>query len=248
MLTLTAAAVAAPALHGTSVGAMFGREKIKAVAFDALTIFNTSAVSSAVKAFFPDKADALIAAWRARQFEYCWLRTLNRSYVDFWRVTEDALIFTCRAAKIDLPVEARAALMDAFLRLEPWPDAVAALRAMREAGLRLAYLSNFTPAMMTLNTDNAGVSYLFEHQLSTDRVRAFKPDPCAYRMAERAFGIARETIVFAAFAGWDVAGAKSFGLKTFWVNRAGAALEELGVAPDGAVPTLSEFAACVTAR
>jgi 2-haloacid dehalogenase len=42
----------------------------------------------------------------------------------------------------------------------------------------------------------------------------------------------REEIVFAAFAGWDVAGAKWFGYPTVWVNRLGAPAEELGVAPD----------------
>jgi len=39
--------------------------------------------------------------------------------------------------------------------------------------------------------------------------------------------------VGAAFAGWDAAGAKWFGYPTFWVNRLGAPVEELGVTPDG---------------
>jgi 2-haloacid dehalogenase len=61
-------------------------------------------------------------------------------------------------------------------------------------------------------------------------------------MAEMAFGLPRETIVFAAFAGWDAAGAKSFGLRTFWVNRFNAPLEELGVQPDASGETLVELA------
>ena len=243
LLAFSAAAVAAP----TVLGAAPRSRKIKAVAFDALTIFDLRPVTAAVKALFPDQGEALATAWRTRQFEYCWLRTLNRSYVDFWQVTEEALIFAFKAAKIDLPAATRAELMAEFLRLKPWPDAIAALQVMRDAGLRLAYLSNFTPRMMQVNTEAAGASGLFEHQLSTDRVQAYKPDPRAYEMAERAFGVAREEIVFAAFGGWDVAGAKSFGLETFWVNRADAVLEELGVKPDRVGRTLQDLAAYVTA-
>jgi 2-haloacid dehalogenase len=118
---------------------------------------------------------------------------------------------------------------------------------MREAGIRLAYVSDLTSQMLKVITENAGAAALFEHYLSTDAVKAFKPDPRAYQMAETAFELPREAIVFAAFGGWDAAGAKSFGLNTFWVNRFNAPLEELGVKPDGIGGTLIELAKYVTA-
>lgn len=247
LLALSATTVACAAAVGRGTGAYAAEAKIKAVAFDALTIFDLRNVAAAMKASFPEKGEELTAAWRTRQFEYCWLRTLNRTYVDFWQVTEQALIFTFKAAKVDLPTKTRAELMDAFLQVKPWPDVIAALQAMRGAGLRLAYLSNFTAQMMKVNTEHAGMSGLFEHYLSTDEVRAFKPDPRAYEMGERAFGLEREAILFAAFAGWDVAGAKSFGLRTFWVNRANAVPEEMGAEPDAVGRTLAELAAYATA-
>ena len=58
----------------------------------------------------------------------------------------------------------------------------------------------------------------------------------------------KEEIAFAAFAGWDVAGAKWFGYPTFWVNRVGAPLEELGVAPDGADTGLNDLVYFVDSR
>jgi 2-haloacid dehalogenase len=76
---------------------------------------------------------------------------------------------------------------------------------------------------------------------------ACKPDPRAYQMGVDAFGMAKEEIAFAAFAGWDAAGAKRFGYPTFWVNRANAPLEELGVAPDGTGTGLADLAAFVGA-
>jgi 2-haloacid dehalogenase len=113
---------------------------------------------------------------------------------------------------------------------------------MRDAGIRLAYVSNFTPTMLKLNSRNGDITDLFEYALSTDAVKAFKPDPRAYQMAESAFKMQRESIAFAAFGGWDAAGARSFGLHTFWVNRFNAPLEELGVKPDAEVGSLTELA------
>ena len=83
--------------------------------------------------------------------------------------------------------------------------------------------------------------------LSTDRVKAYKTDPRAYKMPEDAFKLPRKSIVFAAFGGWDAAGAKSFGLNTFWVNQVNATLEELGVKPDAIGRTLLDLAKYVTA-
>jgi len=49
----------------------------------------------------------------------------------------------------------------------------------------------------------------------------------------------KRDIVFAAFGGWDAAGAKSFGYPTVWVNRLNQPLEELGVHPDRTVADLN---------
>jgi 2-haloacid dehalogenase len=58
--------------------------------------------------------------------------------------------------------------------------------------------------------------------------------------------VRRDNIVFAAFGGWDAAGAKTFGLDTFWVNRLGAPIERLGARPDAVGGTLTELARYVT--
>jgi 2-haloacid dehalogenase len=86
--------------------------------------------------------------------------------------------------------------------------------------------------MLEAGITNSGLEGVFEHLLSTDEVKQFKPAPRAYQMAVDAFGLKREAIVFAAFAGWDAAGAKWFGFPTVWVNRLNAPVEELSAQPD----------------
>jgi phosphoglycolate phosphatase-like HAD superfamily hydrolase len=85
-----------------------------------------------------------------------------------------------------------------------------ALTKLRGAGLRLAFLSNFTPGMLNGCIKSAGLDGLFEHVLSTDAARTYKPDPRAYELGTAALDLPREQILFAAFAGWDAAGARSF--------------------------------------
>ena len=69
---------------------------------------------------------------------------------------------------------------------------------------------------LTANIKNAGVDGIVEHVISTDQARTYKPDPRAYQLGIETFGRKREQILFVPFAGWDAAGAKSFGYPTFW--------------------------------
>ena len=92
---------------------------VKAVAFDAFAIFDPRPVLARADAIFPG-AD-LSDEWRTRQFEYTWLRLAARHYADFWRVTEDALVFATNKLKLRLSPENRRALMNSYLELKPWP-------------------------------------------------------------------------------------------------------------------------------
>jgi 2-haloacid dehalogenase len=137
--------------------------------------------------------------------------------------------------------------MNAWLSLKPWSDSVPALQAMKSMGLRLALLSNFTPVMQRECVHGSGLDGVFDHLLSTDAAGAFKPDPRAYQLAVSAMGLGREEIAFAAFGGWDAAGSKCFGFRTFWIDRQALPVEELGVEPDTIVSTLGEMAALLPA-
>ena len=206
--------------------------QLQAIAFDAFAVFDPRPVSVLAETLFPGKGSDLSNAWRTRQFEYQWLRNLSGRYADFWQITEEALVFAAKLLKLDLIPGKRARLMQAYLELESWTDVPSSLRALKEAGIRLAFLSNMTTRMLKAGIENAGLEGAFEHVLSTDGIRAYKPHPRAYQMGMDAFRLEREAVLFAAFAGWDAAGARWFGYPTFWVNRLGFPDEELGVTAD----------------
>lgn len=222
-----AATVGDPASHG-----------FKAVAFDYFVLFDPDSVMDDVEQMFPGKGREFTSLWRTRQFEYTWLRSITHRYVDFSLVTDDALTYAANATNLTLSADARRRLLNSYRHLRPWPDTLNALRRLHESGIKVIAISNFSPAMLRANAEDGGVTELFDALLSTDTNRTYKPDPRAYQLGVSRLQIPRREIVFAAFGGWDAAGAKSFGYPTVWVNRFNQPAEELGVRPDATVTDL----------
>lgn len=225
-----AAAVASAA--ASAIPAWSATRSIKAVAFDGLALFDPRPIFALAEQFFPGKGASLVATWRGRQFDYTWLRTIIGSYVDFLQVTDEALAFAAQAEKISITTEQRQRLLAGFMNMQAWPDVVPILKSLKKRGLGLAPLTDFTVPMLEAGIRNSDLGGVFDHLLSTDLVKAYKPDPRSYQMGVDAFGLHREEIAFVAFGGWDAAGAKTFGYPTIWVNRLGVPTEHLGVGPD----------------
>jgi 2-haloacid dehalogenase len=240
-----AAASAIAGFTTARIGAVEAAPRVKAIAFDGLVVFDLRPIAALTEELFPGRGAEVGNAWRTRQFEYTWLRTLMGNYADFWQVTGDALRCAAQSLDLDLSREKHDRLIAAFLQLKAWPDVLPTLTAFKDAGIRMAFLSDFSAEMLDANIRSAGLDGLFGDHLSTDRVQAFKPDPRAYQMGIESFELKREEIVFAAFGGWDAAGAKRFGYPTFWCNRLKLPVEALGVAPDGIGLSTVELAAFV---
>jgi len=213
--------------------------RIQAVAFDAFPIFDPRPVFKTLHGLFPGQGGVLQKLWLAKQFGYTWLRTSAGQYKNFYGITGDALTASADELGIALSATHKDRLLESYLSLPVWPDVKDALQKLRAAGLRLAFLSNMTEEMLKTNMTHNDIVSLFDFTLSTDRVRAFKPAAAAYQMGLDAFNLPRGNIAFAAFAGWDAAGAAWFGYPTVWVNRMGAAAERLDAKPDRTAPDLS---------
>lgn len=207
--------------------------RYKAVAFDYFVIFNPNSIIPVAEQIFPGKGDALVKGWRAKQFEYGYLRSITSNHKDFFRVTEDALIYTVNVMGLELTPQNQKKLLDAYLHLELWPDAKDALKKLKSSGMKIITIANFSSHMLQSNADNAGITNLFDELLSTEVNSTYKPDPHAYELGMKRLGLEKKEIVFAAFGGWDAYGAKSFGYPTYWVNRFNLPVERLDIKADG---------------
>lgn len=213
---------------------------LHAIVFDAYgTLFDVYSISALAEKRFPGRGAALAELWRDKQIEYTHLRTLCSTYKPFWEVTQDALVFACRKLGLDLTLDAQNALMGQYARLQAFPESLDVLRELKDMGYKLAILSNGNPQMLDAAVTAAGMSNIFHHILSVDAVRKYKTAPEAYQLAPDVFGLPPKQMLFVSSNGWDACGAAWFGYTTFWVNRGGLPLEELGVKLDGTGPDMT---------
>ena len=219
-------------------------QPLRALVFDAYgTLFNVHSVMTTCEALFPGKGGALSQLWRTRQLEYSWLRSLMGRHVDFNQVTRESLQVACMSLGITYSDAVSAQLNNAYRTLALFDDTLPTLKQLRrqQPAIQLAILSNGAAEML-----NAVVAYnkldgILDAVLSVDEVAVFKPDPRVYQLACDRLRLSREEIGFVSSNGWDAAGAKSFGFKTFWINRANAPVDALGVTPDLMLNSLAEL-------
>ncbi len=216
---------------------------VRACVFDAYgTLFDFASACARCPDIAPDKRAALTALWRDKQLQYSWLRTLQGRYVDFWKVTGDALDFALESLDLVDP-ELRERLMSLYLTLDAFPEAPDALSVLKAQGIRLAILSNGSPEMLAAVVSHAGLSSVFERVFSVDGVGAFKTDPRVYRYALDELALPASEVCFCSSNGWDAYAASDFGMKVAWINRYGQRPERLPGAPDFVLKSLDELPA-----
>jgi 2-haloacid dehalogenase len=117
---------------------------------------------------------------------------------------------------LDLSGQERVRLVDAWHRLDPWPDVRAGLEALRGAQVTAA-LSN---GHMALLVDLARHGDLrFDCLLSAELANAYKPAPEVYRTAADLLGVHPGELMMVAAHPWDLEGAREAGLRTAFVGR-----------------------------
>ncbi|HVY08376.1 MAG TPA: haloacid dehalogenase type II [Burkholderiales bacterium] len=215
--------------------------KTRALIFDAFgTLFDVRSIEAACESLFPGKSIELSRVWRSKQLEYSWLRSLMGRYADFESITADALRYSCRSMGLSLSDSNATALVPQFRRLAPFAEVPVALRAL--SGYKRAVLTNGSPAMIDALVANAGLSDQFDALISVDELRIFKPSQVVYELATRKLGVVASEVGFVSSNFWDIAGATAFGFRTFWVNRAGAMEDELGLHPHRVISGLDQLA------
>ena len=205
--------------------------------FDAYgTLFDVHSVVRRGGAGIQGDLEALSQLWRRKQIEYTWQRALMERYEDFWHITEAALRSAMRQLSMPATDRQIESLMQAYLTLDAFPDVRPALEALTDAPL--AILSNGSPTMLDSVVRHNGLESYFAAVISVDRVKTYKPSPRVYALGPEILRLPAGEILFVSSNLWDAAGAKAFGYQVCWCNRSGAAVEDLGFAPDFMVSRL----------
>lgn len=218
---------------------------IKAVVFDAYgTLYDVQSVADITEETFPGYGEIITQVWRIKQLEYTWLRSLMRQYRDFSVVTRDALAYTLKCLGLEYDEASFARIMEKYLHLDLYPDAMLALEAMAEK--KLAILSNGSPDMLNALVRNSGLRPILDAVISVDAKGIFKPSPDVYALIESTLKIAPAEVLFVSSNPWDACAAKSFGLNVAWIERVTPEAMALACLESESLPPLTMFKAIRT--
>jgi 2-haloacid dehalogenase len=221
-------------------------EGIRACVFDAYgTLFDVHAPVQKLAVEIGPKAAELSKLWRQKQLEYTWLRSLMGVHADFWKVTGDALDYALKVHCIE-DAGLKDELMVLYLKLDAYPDAIAALEHVRARGKRTAILSNGSPAMLDNAVRHSGLLKHFEFVLSVEDVGIYKPSRRAYRLAMQKLGLHdAPAICFVSANPWDAQGAAQFGFQSVRIDRFGLPDDNIPGKPAALIPSLGDLAAMI---
>ena len=218
---------------------------IKAVVFDAYgTLYDIQSVASVTEDAFPGYGEIITQVWRIKQLEYTWLRSLMRRYRDFSAVTRESLAYTLRCLGLTYDQETFESIMEKYLYLDLYPDALASLTALKDR--KLAILSNGSPDMLTALVRNTGLDRVLDATISVDANKVFKPHPDAYTLIESTLNVPPSDVLFVSSNPWDASGAKSFGLNVAWIERVTPEAMALACVESEVLPPLTMFKAIRT--
>jgi len=218
---------------------------IQAVVFDAYgTLYDIQSVAAVTEEAFPGYGEIVTQIWRIKQLEYTWLRSLMRRYEDFSVITRDSLAYTIRVLGLKHDAATFERIMDKYLHLDLYPDALVTLAALK--GRKLAILSNGSTGMLNALVRNSGLDRVLDATISIDSQRIFKPAPDAYALIEATLRVPPAEVLFVSSNPWDACGAKAFGLNVAWIERVTPEAMALASVKSDVVPPLTMFKAIRT--
>jgi 2-haloacid dehalogenase len=157
--------------------------------------------------------------WFNQMLQSAFVATMTDAYVTFGESAAAALSMTEERLGVEVSEDDRQEILGGLRDLPPHPEVPDSLDRLREAGFRLATLTNSTQEVAEAQVENAGIADRFEQILSADTAKRLKPAPAPYRMAARALEIPEREMRLVAAHAWDVAGALRAGCAAAFVAR-----------------------------
>ena len=215
-------------------------KNIKAIIFDAYgTLFDVNSAAEKCKDKIGDKWEGFANFWRTTQLEYTWLRSLMKRHKNFWQITEDSLDKSMKTYNIDSTMKNE--LLSLYKVLAPFKEVPETLKKLKERNLKLAILSNGTPALLTQLVKSNNIDNLFDDLFSIEEVGIYKPDAKVYDLPIKKYKIEKNQVAFLSANTWDVSGGGNYGYQSIWVNRNNNIFDILDYKPINQIKNLSEI-------
>jgi 2-haloacid dehalogenase len=194
------------------------------------TLLDLRALAAPFENVFGD--GAIFSQWFAQVIQSALLTVVTGPYQDFAQVGRSALDMLAERRGLVLDDEQRNLILGTMRTLPPHPDVIPALEILKDAGFRMAALTNSPPKLAEAQLMHAELTPFMERIMSVDAVQSLKPAAKVYEYAAEQLGIKPAKMRLIAAHSWDVAGAMRAGCAAGFVARPGMVLEPLFPAPD----------------
>jgi 2-haloacid dehalogenase len=203
----------------------------RVIVFDLMgTLLDLQAMDTHFERFFDNAA--VRKEWFAQTLQLAMAAVLTNSYEDFGVQSDTGLEMTARHYKVSMLGEEKNLILGTLRKLRAFPDVAQNLQRLRDAGLKLAVLTNSTLPVAESQLIFAGLRDQFEHVISTDEIRCFKPAPEVYQLAADRLGMEPGQIRLVSAHDWDVSGALRAGCAATFLARPGQIMNPFGPQPD----------------
>lgn len=188
------------------------------------------------------EAHRFVTWWRRTHFENSMIDALcDRGHTPYREIGHRAVSFVMDRCGIEYTQAEVRWLVEQIESLKPFADVLEALEKLRSGGLRLAILSNGDRDMLEAARPHIG--FAFDEVISVQEAGYFKPHWKTYASAEQILGVDRNSCLFVANHAFDCIGAKSFGMRTAFIDRRKRPFGETPHQPDLIVANFAELAA-----
>jgi 2-haloacid dehalogenase len=227
------------------------KDEIRVLAFDQYgTIVDMQkGLTEAVTPFLKKKGwegkpGSFVTWWRRTHFENSMIDALcDRGHTPYREIGQRAVAYVMDRSGIRYTQEEVRWLVSEIEKLKPFPDVIAALEKLRARGYRLAILSNGDRDMLAAAAPHIG--FAFDKVISVEEAGYFKPHWKTYAKAAEILGEAPEGILFVANHAFDCIGAKSYGMRSAFIDRRKRPFGATPHPPDLVVADFAELAAAL---
>lgn len=203
----------------------------RVIVFDLMgTLLDLQALDPYFERFFDNAA--IRKEWFTQTLQLAMAAVLTNAYEDFEVQADTGLEMTARHYRVSMLGEEKNLILNMLRKLRPFPEVKQSLQRLRDAGLRLAILTNSTEQATEAQLSYAGLRDHFEQVISADEIRCFKPAPEVYHLAARRLNVEPGQMRLVAAHDWDVTGALRAGCAAAFVARPGQVLNPFGPQPD----------------
>ena len=220
---------------------------MRVLVFDVIeTLLDLQALDPAFESVFGDRG--VRQQWFQQMLQSALVSTVTGGYRDFTQLGRAALEMTAKRRGVELSPDQQQRILGMVRKLPPHPDVIDGLSRLRDAGFRMAALTNSTAEVAEAQLQYAGLRDFFEHALSADMAKRLKPAREAYHMTAQRLGVKPADVRMIAAHAWDVTGAMRAGCTAAFVARPGMVLDPAGEEPDIIGADLGELSYPIIAR